>query len=128
MRVAFRCPIHGHLGLIDGSVQGYVANRQHPEQIVPRGGKLYFEPLARPAPSCTPAADQQSATRRAAAWRLKPMNRRALFGGFLLVLCLTTLWTVRSQRDQLAGLRREQQQLSGSSDSESRWLGIPRRG
>ena len=39
------------------------------------------------------------------------MNRRALFGGFLLVLCLTTLWGVWSQRDQLAGLRREQQQL-----------------
>ena len=53
MRVAFRCPIHGHLGLIDGSVQGYVA-RQHPEQIVPRGGKLYFEPLARPAQAAPP--------------------------------------------------------------------------
>jgi hypothetical protein len=47
-RVAFRCPIHGHLGLIDGSVQGYVA-KQHPEQLVQRGGKLYFEPSAQPA-------------------------------------------------------------------------------
>jgi hypothetical protein len=39
------------------------------------------------------------------------MNRRVLFGGFLGVVCLTTLWGVWSQRRQLAGLRGEQQQL-----------------
>jgi hypothetical protein len=39
------------------------------------------------------------------------MNRRALFGGFLVVVCLTTLWGVWRQRSQLAGLRAEQQQL-----------------
>jgi hypothetical protein len=39
------------------------------------------------------------------------MNRRALLGGFLVVVCLTTLWGVWRQRSQLAGLRAEQQQL-----------------
>ena len=39
------------------------------------------------------------------------MNRRALLGGFLVVVCLTTLWGVWCQRSQLAGLRAEQQQL-----------------
>jgi hypothetical protein len=39
------------------------------------------------------------------------MNWRAWFGGFLVVLCLTTLWGVWSQRGQLAGLRAEHQQL-----------------
>jgi len=41
-RVAFRCPIHGHVGLCDGSVQGYVA-KKHPEQLVIRDGKLWME-------------------------------------------------------------------------------------
>jgi hypothetical protein len=41
-RVLFRCPIHGHVGLCDGSVQGYIAKR-HPERLVQRDGKLYFE-------------------------------------------------------------------------------------
>jgi hypothetical protein len=39
------------------------------------------------------------------------MNRRALLGGFLVVVCLTALWGVWGQRNQLAGLRAEQQQL-----------------
>lgn len=47
-RVLFRCPIHGHVVLCDGSVQGYIAKR-HPEQLVQRDGKLYFEPSAQPA-------------------------------------------------------------------------------
>ncbi len=41
-RVAFRCPIHGHVGLCDGSVQGEVA-KKHPEHLVHRDGKLYFQ-------------------------------------------------------------------------------------
>jgi hypothetical protein len=53
-RVAFRCPTHGHVGLCDGSVQGYIA-KQHPEQLVQRDGKLYFgkpprSPKKAPAP------------------------------------------------------------------------------
>ncbi len=46
-RVLSRCPIHGHIGLCDGSVQSFVA-KNHPEQLVVKDGKLYF--------STTPAA------------------------------------------------------------------------
>jgi hypothetical protein len=55
-RVLFRCPIHGHVCLCDGSVQGEVAKR-HPEQLVYRNGKLYLEPSAPPAQG---AAEQPS--------------------------------------------------------------------
>jgi hypothetical protein len=41
-RVLFRCPIHGTIGLCDGSVQSGVA-KSHPESLVQRDGKLYFE-------------------------------------------------------------------------------------
>jgi hypothetical protein len=44
-RVLFRCPIHGNIGLADGSVQGEVA-RKHPEWLVERAGKIYMEPKA----------------------------------------------------------------------------------
>lgn len=40
-QVLFRCPIHGHVGLCDGSVQGEIAKR-HPERLVRRDGKLYL--------------------------------------------------------------------------------------
>jgi hypothetical protein len=53
-RVMFRCPIHGHVGLCDGSVQGYVAKR-HPEYLLQRDGKLYMAPLGGPPPSTLPA-------------------------------------------------------------------------
>lgn len=42
MRVLFRCPIHGNIGLCDGSVQGGVA-KDHPERLVQRDGKLYYQ-------------------------------------------------------------------------------------
>jgi hypothetical protein len=42
-RVLSRCPIHGHIGLCDGSVQAGVG-KNHPEWLVERDGKLYFEP------------------------------------------------------------------------------------
>ena len=41
-RVLTRCPIHGHVGLCDGSVQSKVA-KEHPEKLVERDGKLYLE-------------------------------------------------------------------------------------
>ena len=41
-RIAFRCPIHGNLGLIDGSVQSGIA-KNHPSWIVQRDGKYYME-------------------------------------------------------------------------------------
>ena len=65
MRVAFRCPIHGHVCLCDGSVQGYVG-KQHPEQLVQRNGKLYFEPSAQPAQGAAASTtnDAQQAFRR----------------------------------------------------------------
>jgi hypothetical protein len=47
------------------------------------------------------------------------MNRRVLLTGFLLVVCLTTLWAVWGQRNQLAGLRAEQQQLLAQQASNS---------
>jgi FtsZ-binding cell division protein ZapB len=41
-RVLIRCPIHGHIGLCDGSVQGTVAKRQ-PDWLIQRDNKLYYE-------------------------------------------------------------------------------------
>jgi hypothetical protein len=40
-RVMFRCPIHGHVTLCDGSVQQSVATK-NPEALVWRDGKLYL--------------------------------------------------------------------------------------
>ena len=42
LRVLSRCPIHGHIGLCDGSVQSEVT-RNHPEWLIERDGKLYME-------------------------------------------------------------------------------------
>ena len=41
-RVLFRCPIHGNIGLCDGSVQMEIG-KTHPEWLVTRDGKLYLE-------------------------------------------------------------------------------------
>jgi len=41
-RVLSRCPIHGHIGLCDGSVQSSVG-KNHPEWLIERDGKLYME-------------------------------------------------------------------------------------
>jgi len=49
-RVLSRCPIHGHIGLCDGSVQGQVA-KNHPEWLVSRNGKLFFQPPPEPSES-----------------------------------------------------------------------------
>jgi hypothetical protein len=46
-RVMFRCPIHGHVGLVDGSVQAIAKN--HPELLVQRDGKLYLAEPTQPA-------------------------------------------------------------------------------
>ena len=40
------------------------------------------------------------------------MNRRTVLGSFLVLVCLVTLWSVWSQRSELANLRAEQQQLA----------------
>jgi len=44
-RVVFRCPIHGTVGLGDGSVQVGIA-KTHPNWLVERNGKLYFQSTA----------------------------------------------------------------------------------
>lgn len=41
-RVLTRCPIHGHIGLCDGSVQGHVA-KNRPDLLIWRDKKLYLE-------------------------------------------------------------------------------------
>jgi hypothetical protein len=46
-RVLSRCPIHGNVGLCDGSVQMSVA-KTHPEYFLQRDGKLFFERNAQP--------------------------------------------------------------------------------
>jgi len=51
-RVAFRCPVHGNIGLVDGSVQMRVA-REHPEWLVQRDGKWMLERPSSPTPSPT---------------------------------------------------------------------------
>lgn len=40
--VLFRCPIHGHIGIIDGSVHSSLA-KNHPESLVQREGRLYMQ-------------------------------------------------------------------------------------
>ncbi len=59
-RVLFRCPIHGHVCLSDGSVQAEVA-KKHPDWLVQRDGKLYLQepaqpPEAAPVPGNPPPA------------------------------------------------------------------------
>jgi hypothetical protein len=41
-RVLFYCPVHGNVGLCDGSVLSY--NTPHPEWLIQRDGKTYFKP------------------------------------------------------------------------------------
>lgn len=53
-RVLSRCPIHGHIGLTDGSVQSFVA-KNHPEQLVERDGKLYMRTTSPPAGADAPS-------------------------------------------------------------------------
>lgn len=54
-RVLFRCPIHAHIGLIDGSVQNSVA-KNHPEWLVQQDGKLYMQVTSPPPEAGSPPA------------------------------------------------------------------------
>jgi hypothetical protein len=45
LRVLTRCPIHGNIGLCDGSVQMGVA-KNHPDWVIQRNGKVYYEDAA----------------------------------------------------------------------------------
>src|SRR5262249_22041713 len=42
-RVSVRCPIHGNIGLCDGSVQARVG-KEHPDWLVEQDGKVYYVP------------------------------------------------------------------------------------
>jgi len=52
-RVLNRCPVHGTVGLYDGSVQMGAA-KNHPEWFVQRDGKLFMEPPPSPPAANTP--------------------------------------------------------------------------
>src|ERR1051326_797752 len=54
-RVLSRCPIHGNIGLCDGSVQRSIA-KNHPDWLGERDGKLYFEQPQSAAPQPQPGA------------------------------------------------------------------------
>lgn len=54
-QVLCRCPLHGSIGLADGSVHSGVA-KSHPDWLVQRDGKLYMEPPAQPATPTTSAS------------------------------------------------------------------------
>lgn len=72
-RVVFRCPIHGHVGLADGSVQSSVA-KTHPEWFVQRDGKLMLEQPqtpVQPAPTA-PGQPAQMDPRMMERYGLKP--------------------------------------------------------
>jgi hypothetical protein len=56
-RVMWRCPVHGHITLCDGSVQMSIAQR-HPDWLVTRDGGVYLEPPEAPAPGDPAAATQ----------------------------------------------------------------------
>ncbi len=59
-RVLFRCPIHGNVGLDDGSVRKGVA-KEHPERLVSKDGKLYLrEPQAQPGEETPGAPGRES--------------------------------------------------------------------
>ena len=61
-RIMFRCPIHGNIGLCDGSVQSSVG-KDHPDWIVQQDGKYYMRRVDPPAnlnapPQGAPAQSQ----------------------------------------------------------------------
>lgn len=58
-RILFRCPIHGHVGMCDGSVQQGIA-KEHPEWLVSRNGALYLE--GRPEPTSASASGNRPTT------------------------------------------------------------------
>lgn len=76
-RVLSRCAIHGNIGLCDGSVQMGVA-KTHPEQLVSRDGKIYFEvPRTEPNPPNAgqdqqPGMDQDARRRFMERYGIKP--------------------------------------------------------
>ena len=58
-RILFRCPIHGNIGLCDGSVQSGIA-KEHPDWIWQQDGKYFFRRADPPREANTPAPGQTS--------------------------------------------------------------------
>jgi hypothetical protein len=58
-RILFRCPIHGNIGMCDGSVQSAIG-KEHPDWIVQRDGKYLFRRIEPPADANNPAANPAS--------------------------------------------------------------------
>jgi hypothetical protein len=52
-RILFRCPIHGHIGLCDGSVQSKIG-KEHPDWIVQRDGKFLLRRVEPPSAASSP--------------------------------------------------------------------------
>jgi len=59
-RVLSRCPIHGNIGLCDGSVQMSVG-KNHPDWLVEKDGKIYFTPPNSPSGQTGSPSPQPSA-------------------------------------------------------------------
>jgi hypothetical protein len=53
-RLLFRCPIHGNIGLCDGSVQSSIT-KDHPDWVVQRDGKYYLRRIEPAANTNAPA-------------------------------------------------------------------------
>jgi hypothetical protein len=76
-RVLSRCPIHGSIGLCDGSVQMGIA-KAHPEWLITRDGRIYFEDSKpQTAPASTgqgqqPGMDSEARRRFMERYGLKP--------------------------------------------------------
>jgi hypothetical protein len=58
-RILFRCPIHGNIGMCDGSVQSAIG-KEHPDWIVQRDGKYLLRRIEPPADANNPAANPSS--------------------------------------------------------------------
>ena len=129
-RVLFRCPIHGHVGLCDGSVQGV---RRQTASRAARAARR--QALPRGTTGARPRGRQRASTdatglppvRQSTAGRFEPMNRRVLLGGFLVVVCLATLWGVWGSTKPTRRPARRATAIAGSTGSKRRRRHPPER-
>ena len=115
-RVLTRCPIHGHVGLEDGSVQGYVAKRT-PSRLVEKDGSLYFVEPDR--------AIQRDRHFESADWS-KPMKNRTRLIWLLSGIAVAATVGVCIQGKELSQLRSNRTQLlNGDSTAPEPVAGTP---
>jgi hypothetical protein len=72
-RVSVLCPIHGHIGLCDGSVMSKVA-KDHPDWLVERDRKVYYAPPNSPNGGNVSPTSQPNAAAPAGAPNSTPGN------------------------------------------------------